>query len=473
MRVVVGVLALLLSSSATAQVTSDVVLSRYMLGPIDRAGGGWTLGKSFAVPSSRAWTTSGAAAALKVIATDGVTVAGRGGALAVSAAQSVSLADAAGAVARCLMGAGPLCAAGTAAAVAYGVYRYANESGTFRFDPGEAPSSCPTEYAFSGTGWFCSWDSAIAAKTASLNAAGAGTCLVGSTWTDVTYTYLYSTGHAGATWRRSSCNGSPTSEYYFSASSRAGSGSYCDGSIDPLDSQYSVAPGAPVGPDGLCPTARYYHTPATESQAVASVAAYPSAVSPGAWIDAVKDAIALGLAELPAKLSTSGPATQTGTPWSSTVTGPGGTTTTTTTPTYSYTYAGDTITYSTSNSTQTCVGAEACTTTIENPPPPSEDQDDPCVTDPTRAGCVHLGEPTDSELDTDSRSVSIAPAGSFGASDAACPSPRTVTLTSGLELALPFDLVCQFAVGIRPVVLGLAYLSAVAAFLGLARRGSA
>jgi hypothetical protein len=37
---------------------------------------------------------------------------------------------------------------------------------------------------------------------------------------------------------------------------------------------------------------------------------------------------------------------------------------------------------------------------------------------------------------------------------------------------MPFDLICQFADGIRPVLIGLAWLGAVLAFLGLGRKGA-
>jgi len=89
-----------------------------------------------------------------------------------------------------------------------------------------------------------------------------------------------------------------------------------------------------------------------------------------------------------------------------------------------------------------------------------------------RVGCMAPGNPVDNEvIDSVTQPMSITPSSGFGPSNAACPAPRTVQLTKGISIAMPFDLLCDFANKIRPVVIALAWLAAAASFLGLARRG--
>lgn len=68
------------------------------------------------------------------------------------------------------------------------------------------------------------------------------------------------------------------------------------------------------------------------------------------------------------------------------------------------------------------------------------------------------------------KALAITPDTGWGPSNASCPPPRSVTLTGGFVATMPFDLLCQFAAGIRPVVIGLAWLTAALGFIGFARR---
>lgn len=148
-------------------------------------------------------------------------------------------------------------------------------------------------------------------------------------------------------------------------------------------------------------------------------------------------------ADTPIK-SLTGPASQTGTPTSSTTTGPTGTVQTTTTPTYNYTYQGDTITYNTTNTTVTNTtntsGQTTTTTTTETKP---QDKSDLCAQYPDIAACAKLGTPTDAEpIPKRTINVTGSPDGRWHANAGAC-TRGAITLSTGVTVDLwqPF---CDF-----------------------------
>lgn len=67
------------------------------------------------------------------------------------------------------------------------------------------------------------------------------------------------------------------------------------------------------------------------------------------------------------------------------------------------------------------------------------------------------------------KSVVIAKDAGWGPDTGTCPPPRQIVL-SFATIPLPLDVLCQFALQIRPFVVGLAYLSAALAFVGLGRK---
>lgn len=94
-----------------------------------------------------------------------------------------------------------------------------------------------------------------------------------------------------------------------------------------------------------------------------------------------------------------------------------------------------------------------------------------CDKYPLASGCVPLGSvPLEEEIPNSDRPLSITPVSGFGPSSAACPPPRTITLSNGFSLSLPFGLLCQYADGIRPIVVALAWLSAALTFVGFGRK---
>ncbi len=109
----------------------------------------------------------------------------------------------------------------------------------------------------------------------------------------------------------------------------------------------------------------------------------------------------------------------------------------------------------------------------ENPPAAgSPDQIQLCEAYPDIAACKPLGTPeADEPLPTQNVPLQITPFGGFGPSTAACPAPRQTVLASGFVVSMPYDLICTFVDGLRPLIVAFAWVASVFAFLGIARKG--
>ena len=102
--------------------------------------------------------------------------------------------------------------------------------------------------------------------------------------------------------------------------------------------------------------------------------------------------------------------------------------------------------------------------------PKPEEQQSLCEKHPDIVACARLGEPGQATpVPNETKTLTIAPENGFGPSGASCPPPRTVQV-AGITLSMPFDLLCDFATGLKPVIVGLAWLSAAFAFMGIGRR---
>lgn len=115
------------------------------------------------------------------------------------------------------------------------------------------------------------------------------------------------------------------------------------------------------------------------------------------------------------------------------------------------------------------------TAPIEGTVPPAQpgetDQPNPCEQNPQASGCKPLGDvDAGPDVQPDARTAVIEPVGDFGPATAACPAPRQVTLAHGFTVSMPFTLLCDLADGLRPVILGVAWLAAIFAFVGIGRR---
>lgn len=102
--------------------------------------------------------------------------------------------------------------------------------------------------------------------------------------------------------------------------------------------------------------------------------------------------------------------------------------------------------------------------------PKPEEQQSLCEKHPDIVACAKLGTPGEATpVPNEQKDMSITPESGFGPGTGSCPPPRTVQV-AGIQLSMPFDLLCQFANGINPVVVGLAWLTAAFSFMGIGRR---
>ncbi len=106
----------------------------------------------------------------------------------------------------------------------------------------------------------------------------------------------------------------------------------------------------------------------------------------------------------------------------------------------------------------------------ENDKPKPEDQQSLCEKHPDIVACQKLGTLTPTPLQQSTVPLAINREEGFGPADGMCPAPKEFVIM-GKQMAFRWDLLCDFATGIRPILIGFAYLSAVLAFMGLTRRG--
>lgn len=93
-----------------------------------------------------------------------------------------------------------------------------------------------------------------------------------------------------------------------------------------------------------------------------------------------------------------------------------------------------------------------------------------CELYPDIVACAKLGTPPAvTPVPNVNKPVTITKDSGWGPENGSCPSPRVLNL-HGLTVNMPWDLYCQFATGIRPIVLGLAYLGAAFTFFGIGRK---
>lgn len=219
--------------------------------------------------------------------------------------------------------------------------------------------------------------------------------------------------------------------------------------------------------------------PATDAELQTSIATalqqQPSLA--GAIIDHLKNRPDVGAAlleELQPQVAT-GPATVPGPVTTTTTIDTAGTTERQVATTYQLAYQGDTVTVTEQQVTTTTDPANNVTTemtTTAEPagdPPPPEEPFDLCIEHPDASGCAPFGTPEPAApLDTEDRTVSVTPEMTAAGS---CPSPQAFTI-AGKSFQLKYDGACSFATGIRPVVLGVAWLSAFVFLFSMGRAQS-
>ena len=116
---------------------------------------------------------------------------------------------------------------------------------------------------------------------------------------------------------------------------------------------------------------------------------------------------------------------------------------------------------------------ETVTEEVEEPADPSSpatESDPLCELFPDILACAKLGNaPEAKEVPNADKPLTLTKDSGWGPENGSCPQPRSVNLTFG-TVYFPWDLYCQFAEGIKPLVVGLAYLGAALSFFGLGRK---
>lgn len=96
---------------------------------------------------------------------------------------------------------------------------------------------------------------------------------------------------------------------------------------------------------------------------------------------------------------------------------------------------------------------------------------DLCEKNPDILACQkpNLGSLEPKTVTNKDQPLTIEQSGGFGPSTAGCPADRTKTVSFG-TVSFPYAPICQFAEGVRPIVVGMAWLLAGFSFFGLSRK---
>ncbi|MFA9439302.1 virulence factor TspB C-terminal domain-related protein [Uliginosibacterium sp. sgz301328] len=194
----------------------------------------------------------------------------------------------------------------------------------------------------------------------------------------------------------------------------------------------------------------------------------------------VERALAHDVAVEPEPLQVTGPASVPGPVTTKTATGPAGQTQTQTATNYDLGYNGDKVSVSqTTTTTVTNPDGAVQTQTetlsgdageVQQEGPAKDDTPETpsqCEQYPESLACQELGDPEDTDLPEQESAVLWQQEGTAAGS---CPSPVTISYF-GQTATLSFDMMCDYAKIIRPMVIGLAWLSA-GIFLFMIARGT-
>lgn len=153
-----------------------------------------------------------------------------------------------------------------------------------------------------------------------------------------------------------------------------------------------------------------------------------------------------------------------------------GTETTTKTRQHNLQYQGNTVNVTTTT-TNTTVHADNSTTTTTNttnaaggqaPPPP--EVPDVCKENPTASGCAPFGSPADKvDLQEKTEQVTFAQEKSDGGT---CPAPIPLSFV-GKSFTFDYAFICDLAIGVRPLVLAISWLGAIAWVFRVSRGATA
>ena len=97
--------------------------------------------------------------------------------------------------------------------------------------------------------------------------------------------------------------------------------------------------------------------------------------------------------------------------------------------------------------------------------PKTDEQQSLCEKHPDIIACQKFDDPKDDDLRKQDRDVSITPDSGWGSENASCPAPKHITV-QGRSIAIPYDLFCTYATGMRPIIIAMAWLSAAFILMG-------
>lgn len=103
------------------------------------------------------------------------------------------------------------------------------------------------------------------------------------------------------------------------------------------------------------------------------------------------------------------------------------------------------------------------------PSVPRDEAADLCEKNPDVVACQRLGDIAAQPVPNENRHLAISKDPGWGPEMGRCPEPKTARVL-GVTLSLPFTMLCDFALGIRPLLIAFAWLSAAMTFMGLSRR---
>lgn len=103
---------------------------------------------------------------------------------------------------------------------------------------------------------------------------------------------------------------------------------------------------------------------------------------------------------------------------------------------------------------------------------PPEEQTDFCKKNPDASSCKPFDEAPDSELQKKDNPFSLNPVSGFGADNASCPAPQQLFTRGGQQITWDWGKFCTFAQGIRPLIIGFAWLSAIMIVVAVGRRNA-
>lgn len=124
-------------------------------------------------------------------------------------------------------------------------------------------------------------------------------------------------------------------------------------------------------------------------------------------------------------------------------------------------------------------GPEPVIDTPENPAPGKDPADKPtpedqkslCEKHPDIVACAKMDDVNPDTVKDKQKTIEITPKTGWGSESASCPAPKSITVgTQTIEFS--YQLFCDFASGIRPIIIALAWLSAAAMVITAARRSS-